>query len=422
MRIVYLHQYFNTPAMSGGTRSYEMARRLVSWGHEVHMVTSWREPSERRDWYEEVIDGITVHWLPVGYSNKMGFLDRVLAFFRFAIRAAFKASRLSADVVFATSTPLTIALPGAFAAWRQRVPMVFEVRDLWPEVPIALGVLRNPLLVKAAVWLERFAYRHAERIVAVAPGMADEIIAGGFNEKHVAIIPNGCDLELFSGAAAGAVPDQLTVLYIGTVGPANGVEYIPQLAVALKVCHPERRVKFIVIGDGKNLESVRALAASHGLTADEIEFLGALPKNDIPRWLAQSRLTIMTYDGPEVLYRDSVSNKFFDSLAAGKPIVANFSGFSTLVAQAAGVGAILPVDELPRAADRLLALLTDDDYLEQARVRSRTLAVDTFNRDRLARMLEEVLLQAVTLADCDDCEPIGNEFRELWASSRQAAR
>ena len=153
MRIVYMHQYFNTPAMHGGTRSYEMARRLVRSGHEVHMVTADSQGSGARgknSWSLTEEAGIHVHWLPVPYSNNMTYRARVKAFISFARYAGLRAVPLRPDVVFATSTPLTIALPAAYAAKRLRIPLVFEVRDLWPEMPIAVGALRNPLAIWAA--------------------------------------------------------------------------------------------------------------------------------------------------------------------------------------------------------------------------------------------------------------------------------
>src|SRR5659263_693161 len=138
MRIVYLHQYFVTPEMAGGGRSYEMARRRAAAGHEVHMVTSDRNgASDRPKWRETEAAGIHVHWTPVHYENAMVYGDRVRAFVRFAWRAGRRAASLRPDVVFATSTPLTIALPGAYAAWRSRVPMVFEVRDLLSLIHIS---------------------------------------------------------------------------------------------------------------------------------------------------------------------------------------------------------------------------------------------------------------------------------------------
>jgi glycosyltransferase involved in cell wall biosynthesis len=204
MRIVYLHQYFVTPQMAGGSRSYEMARRLVVAGHEVHMVTSDRDAADAKvPWRHSVEAGIHVHWTPIAYDNRMSYGARMRAFLRFAWRAARKAVALRGDVVFATSTPLTIAIPAVYAARRLRVPMVFEVRDLWPEVPIAIGAIRSPAAIWAARWLERLAYRNASRVVALAPGMRDSVVATGYPRERVAVIPNGCDFDLFADPDAG---------------------------------------------------------------------------------------------------------------------------------------------------------------------------------------------------------------------------
>src|SRR5690625_4937567 len=162
MKIIYLHQYFNTPEMSGGTRSYEMARRLVAAGHDVHMITSWRQPDPaRKNWFTTIEEGIKVHWLPVPYSNHMSYQERIKAFFRFAFQAGNKAKALQGDIVFATSTPLTIAIPAISASKKHRIPMVFEVRDLWPELPVAIGAIRNPALIWMAKKLELWAYKHS---------------------------------------------------------------------------------------------------------------------------------------------------------------------------------------------------------------------------------------------------------------------
>ena len=109
MKITYLHQYFITPDVPGGTRSFEMARRLVQMGHDVHVITSDQkvENAGKRTWYETEETGIHVHWFPVPYSNKMSYRARIVAFFRFAFLASRKAASIDSDVIFATSTPLT---------------------------------------------------------------------------------------------------------------------------------------------------------------------------------------------------------------------------------------------------------------------------------------------------------------------------
>src|SRR5690606_19276887 len=98
MKIIYLHQYFNTPNMSGGTRSYEMAKRLVKAGHEVHIVTSWVKETTHTNWFNEEIDGIKVHWFPNLYNNRMSFRQRIQAFLRFAYAAMHKVATIPADI------------------------------------------------------------------------------------------------------------------------------------------------------------------------------------------------------------------------------------------------------------------------------------------------------------------------------------
>lgn len=158
MKVIYLHQYFNTPNMSGGTRSYEMAKRLVAAGHEIHIITSWVKETSQTDWFEETIDGIQVHWFPNPYNNRMTFKQRLGAFFRFAYASMNKVATIPADIVFATSTPLTIAIPAVLGARKQKIPMIFEVRDLWPEVPIAMGILNKSYQIFLAKKLEKWAY------------------------------------------------------------------------------------------------------------------------------------------------------------------------------------------------------------------------------------------------------------------------
>ena len=121
------------------------------------MITSWREPSDKSSWFQTNEAGINVRWLPVEYTNKMSFSNRIKAFFKFAFESARKAAQIECDLVFATSAPLTIALPAVYASKKQNIPMVFEVRDLWPELPIAMGALKNPISRFLAHKLEKFA-------------------------------------------------------------------------------------------------------------------------------------------------------------------------------------------------------------------------------------------------------------------------
>ena len=401
MRIVYLHQYFVTPDMAGGARSFEMARRLVATGHEVHMVTSDQQGAAGTfTWRESREAGIHVHWTAVPYDNVMSYAQRMRAFVEFAWRAARRAAQLRGDVVFATSTPLTIALPAVHAARRARCPMVFEVRDLWPAVPIAIGAIRNPIAIRAARWLERYAYRNAARVVALAPGMRDEVVATGYPAERVTVIPNGCDLDVFRDASVGRVlrashewlGDRPLVVFTGTFGLVNGMDYLPRLAAELAKI--DTGIRVAAVGAGREFERTQRLAAELGVLDRNLYLLGRRTKLEAAAWTQAADMTLALFTGPPIVWRDAVQNKFFDSLAAGTPVATNFPGWQSRVAQEAGAGLILPADDVPAAARQVAAALRDRQWLDSAGTAARRLAENQFNRDELAAQLGGVLEQA----------------------------
>ena len=410
LRITYLHQYFNTPEMSGGTRSYEMARRLVAMGHKVNMVTSWREEGRRTSWFKTTEAGICVNWLPIQYANDMSYSQRMKAFCWFAWHASRLAASIPSDVVLATSTPLTIALPGVFAAKRQRVPMVFEVRDLWPELPIAMGALPNPIMRSAAQWLERFAYKNASRIIALSPGMRDGVVTSGFPADRVDVIPNSADLELFCVHPAtsrlnGTLPSGPIVLYAGTLGRINGVSYLAQ--IARESDDNGARIQFVVVGDGHETGAVRELAAQLGVLGRNFHMYPPVPKRQMPEVLAAADVALSLFINLKPMWANS-ANKFFDALASGTPVAINYGGWQADLLNESGAGIVLPPDDPRRAALQLDELVQDVDRLNRAKQAALELASSRFNRDALARDLEAVLTSAA------------NEFRvKNEASSEQ---
>lgn len=404
MKILYLHQYFNTPEMQGGTRSFEMARRLVGLGHEVHMVTSDQHPDgSSRRWRETEASGIHVHWLPVPYSHSMGFYARLVAFFRFALFAASKAREIGGDVVFATSTPLTIALPAIWAAKGLRIPMVFEVRDLWPEVPIMLGILKNPVLVRAARWLEQFAYRNSARIVTLSPRMKERVHAAGYELERILVIPNGCDVDFFGVPPSEGerfrkslpwLGDRRLVVYTGTMGQVNDVEYLARLACAVLPLDP--RICFLVVGEGKMKESVCQIAREGGAYGKNFFVIPPVPKKEVPAVLAAADLAVSTCIDIEVHWQSSSQNKFFDALAAGVPVALNYRGWlgDLLIEKSAGL--VLDRHRIDSAAELLVRSLGDEEWKKRARQAAKGLATERFNRDLLARQLEQILISVTT--------------------------
>lgn len=397
MRIIYLHQYFVTPDMAGGTRSFEMARRLVHVGHEVHVVTTSSKPTEKNGWYETDESGIKVHWLPVPYSNAMSYRDRIMAFMRFAFSSAIKAASLNGDAIFASSTPLTIALPGIYASLWKRIPMVFEVRDLWPEIPIAIGVLRDPVSKALARFLEWLAYHCSAHVVALSPGMAEGVKRRGISQSRITVIPNSCDSELFDVPAAYGdefrakhewLGKRPLVVYAGTIGFINGLEYFVKLAKRVSEFDPE--IRFLVVGKGKEERKVKETAESLGVLNRIFFMIPQIPKREMPYVLSAADVTTSFVINLKELWPNS-ANKFFDSLAAGKPIAINHEGWQADIIRRTGAGLVLDPVDIDKSAELLLQAIKNRDGLEKAGLAARKLAREEFSRDELAKRLANVL-------------------------------
>ena len=399
MKITYLHQYFHTPEVPGSTRSYEMARRFVARGHEVNLITADRHAEPGSGWRVSDEAGIRVHWLPVPYSNEMSVRERIAAFFKFARGAAQRAAGLETDLIFASSTPLTIALPAVWAAKRRRVPMVFEVRDLWPELPIAMGALKGEPTVYAAKRLECFAYRNAAQVIALSPGMKEGVVKTGYPEGRVHVIPNSCDLELFdvpqsAGDAYRAQHDWLGdrpfIVYVGTLGQINGMPYMAELAAKVRAEAPE--VRFAVYGGGHDYNALKARAQELGVLNETLFLPGPIPKKQVPAVLSAATFASSLFIDLKEMWVNS-ANKFFDGLAAGRPVLINYGGWQADILRETGAGLVLDPHDMEGAKDTLLRALRDEAWLESAGQKARNLAQARFSRDGLAAELIAVLEQ-----------------------------
>ena len=398
MRILYLHQFFVTREGTGGTRSYEFARRLVEAGHEVTMVTAG-------DGGEREVDGIRVVEARGGYGDYVratsdGYARRLLAFVRFALTATVAALRgPRPDVVLATSPPLTMALPAIVAARRWRVPMVFEVRDLWPEAPIQMGALRAPWAQRLARSAERAIYRSATEIVALSPGMRDGIVATGVDPERVALIPNASDLDLFSPdldpgdvrARLGVGSDDFVCSYFGTMGEANDLTQVIDAAALLDGGDGGRRVTFVLQGAGKRRAALEADARSRGL--GNVVFAPAGDKAAAARLAAASDACMTIFKDVPILATNS-PNKLFDTFAAGRPAIVNTDGWQRVLVEEHEAGLYARPGDGADLAAQVLALRDDPERARRYGANARALAEREFDRDRLAERLRGVLERA----------------------------
>jgi len=406
MQVLYFHQHFSTPDGASGTRSYEISKRLLASGHRVTMVCGAAAHSKsglsgpflsgRR---EGSVHGIYVIELDLQYSNYDSFLRRSWTFLLFAFRSVILALRLDYDVVFATSTPLTAALPGVAARWLRRKPFVFEVRDLWPELPRAMGVIRNPLVLLMMDWLEFVAYHSANSCVALSPGIAQGITRRGVPENRVITAPNGCDLDLFAPDAAqplpeipGLPPDAFVAAFTGAHGVANGLGAVLDAAAELRM-RGRSDIFFVLIGDGKEKPSL--IERAHREKLENCLFVAPMPKKALAQFLCRrANVGLMILANVPAFYYGTSPNKFFDYLASGLPVLVNYPGWMAEMVTAQGAGVVVPPQDPAAFADALMRMSDGRAATAEMGPRGRNYAKREFLQTTLAQRCVSVMESA----------------------------
>ena len=421
MRVLYYHQHFCTPEGSTGTRSYELSRRLVQQGHAVTMVCgsgvlaqtglSGEYRGGRR---EGLVDGIRVIEWELPYSNYDSFLRRALTFLRFAWRSVVLALREDYDLVFATSTPLTAGIPGIAARWLRRKPFVFEVRDLWPELPKAMGVIKNPLVLLGMDWLEFASYRSANHCVALSPGIAQGIARRGVPPGRITTIPNACDLDVFRADPQAPLPAlpgigeaDFVAAFTGAHGTANGLGAVLDAAAELKR-RGRNDIKFLFVGDGREKPALQERARREGL--DSCVFLAPVTKRELAQLLCRRiNVGLMILANVPAFYYGTSPNKFFDYLASSLPVLVNYPGWIAEMVGGRSLGRAVPPGDAKAFADALCEMAADRTALGEAGRRGRRLAEGEFARDHLVN--EHVALLARIADGAHAAAPLGRAPR-----------
>lgn len=401
-RVLFVTQFFNTPEMTGSIRTFETMRRLAECGFQIHVVTT--DPTGKgttRKTKESPRAGIQITRIPVPYDNAYSYPARIRAFIRFSWRATLEALRERFDVLLVGSPPLTVALPGIVLRALRRKPIVLEVRDLWPELPITMKALRSPLLILMARALESVSYRSASEIIALSEGMAHGVRARAPSGARITVIPGGSDVDFFrvNGEEAEAfrsrfdwLGDRPLVLYVGTFGRIYGVPYL--VDIAEEMVKIDRDVRFLIVGSGHDDELIRARASEAGLLDRTVFVWKRIKKSEVPTLYAAADMgTSVFIDVPEMW--NNSANKFFDTLAAGRPIAINHGGWQAELIKKHDIGIILPASEPKQAARAMSAALADRQWLGSAGTRARKLAAQQFDRAILAEQFGEVIARTV---------------------------
>ncbi len=403
MHILLIHQAFASLDEPGGTRHHELARYLAMQGHRVTIITSpisyltGKSRSSKIPWSEKQTDGdlITILRAYTYPSLHRSFAYRVISFFSFMVSSFIISLGIkNVDLVWGTSPPIFQGITAWLIARIKRLPFLFEVRDLWPAFAVAVGVLKNPLLISLSEWLETFLYRHADLVVVNSPGFIKHIQSRG--ASRVELVPNGTDTNMFNpNVDAGAfkqlhgLEEKFVVLYAGAHGLSNDLGIVLLAAKRLLL---RRDIIFVFLGDGKDKPALQAQAAMEGL--NNTLFLPPIPKVEMPSALAAADACIAILK-PVEMYKTTYPNKVFDYMAAGKPVILAIDGVIREVIEKANGGIPIHPGDPEGLSQAILQLADDPGLAQHMGYQARIYVKNHFDRPILASKLMELMLEMV---------------------------
>ena len=404
MRILYLSQYFPPEAGATQTRAYEMASNWVRLGHHVTMLTEFPNhpagiipPEYRGKIYErDTLDGIEVIRVWVKASPVKNFRSRMAFYLTFMFNAALAGVLLARgkyDLIYATSPPLFVG--GAALAIRslRRIPLVFEVRDLWPESAVALGELSNPRAISLAARLEEACYKRARAVVVVTRGIQSRLHERGLPAGKVHLIPNGANVSMFRYRPQGRVrirgklglENKFVAIYAGIHGVAQGLE---TLIEAARLLQNQPEIHFLLIGDGPQKSAIANLARQYDLP--NITLLPAQPRGRIPDYLSAADAALVPLRNVE-LFKGALPSKIFDAWACERPVLLSVDGEARQIVKTVGGGIFIPPEDPEATAQAILSLRDHPAARVLMGARGRQYTVEHYSRRAQAEKLMGIL-------------------------------
>ena len=344
---------------------------------------------------EEMVDGIRVIYLPNQYSNYMGAGKRILSFVKFMFRAIVAGwKQKDVDLVFATSTPLTVGAVAIALKWTKGWKYVFEVRDLWPEGLIQEGIT-NPVVVWALRLLEKMSYHKAEHMIALSPGMRDGVMKVGTKDGECTMVPNMSKPDKFFPREPnteivekfGINLDKFNLIHFGAMGFDNYNEYIVE-AAKLAQEQGKDRLNFILLGDGSTVPTIKKMISDYGLK--NIQYLGNHKMNVVSDIVNCCSACIVSFRNIPILATNS-PNKMFDSLSAGKPIIVNSAGWTKDLVEEENCGCFVDPEKPQDLVDALEDIANSPEKCKIWGENSRRLSVEKFDKSILSAKVADVL-------------------------------
>jgi len=401
-KILYIHQYFKHPSEPGGTRSYWIAQELIRQGYEVTMLSHKNillsHVKDAKQVERMIIDGIKIIYIRNAYSNDMSLTRRVLSFLSFSLRAIkYALKEKDVDMVIATSTPLTVAIPTLLRFYLKRTPYVFEVRDLWPEGPIQMGLIKNPVLIKFLRWFEKLIYKKAAHVITLSPGMQEGVVKY-IPSSRTSMIPNMAKIDKFRKREKNKIFERdlklrnnsFKVIYFGQMGESNAIPYIIKTIELIN--KKTETIEFIFAGHGKFFNYVEETIINHGW--DNVKLFERMPMDAISELLNLCDLSLITFCDLPILKTNS-PNKLFDSISAGVPVIVNSDGWTKEMVEKNHCGAYVDPQKPEELAEKILFLQQSPKLLAEMGNNARQLAEREYDKSILCPRFVDIVKQMI---------------------------
>ncbi len=396
MRVILLSQWYPPEQAPIGYMIQELASSLVSKGHDVTVITGFpNHPSGvvfggyRKQWsMKESIDGVKVRRMYLYTSPSVGKIKRMITFLSFTFSSAWALLvNPRYDLIFAVFQPLSVGLTLPTIARIRRAKLVLNVQDLHPDVPIELGLISNPLLIRVLRWVEKRGYQSADGLAVICEQFRRHCVQLGAKDDNVAMIPNWIDLrEIEPGirdnqfrAQLGLLSEHIVVLYAGTIGLVAGAEVVLHAAQILQGKLPN--IRFVFVGEGPAVTRLKELAIANSLT--NVVFSSFQPRAKLPEVQAIADISIVTLRRGKG--RFSVPSKVLGYMAAARPVIASvdLDSETALLVSRAGCGEVIEPENSASLVDAIASLAENNERRRLLGNKGRQYLEDHYQKDKI---------------------------------------
>ncbi len=404
MNILYLTQYFPPEMGAGENRAFEMVKNLKSLGHKITVITEFPNypsgiiPGEYRFklFEKRSFTGIEVIRCYVKASPHRSFINRILFYFTFMLTSILAGARLMRrfDLVYATSPPLFVGLAGFFLSRIKNCKFVFEVRDIWPDTAISLGVLRNKLIIELSRRIESLCYRKAQKTIAVTKGTSHLIQKKGVDSERIKVVYNGVNLKLFkyqedntSFKKVLGLEDKFLVLYAGNIGIAQGIGELIQAADLLK---ENKNIQLLFVGNGPYKNLSKNICKEQCL--NNLFILDEKPREEIIKYICAADVCLVPLKKKEI-FKIALPSKMFEAWSCGRPIILSVDGEARKHLNQAQAGVWVEPEDAAGIGKAILFLYNNPQLCKKFGKKGRAYVERYFSRKIQAQRLEKILVK-----------------------------